>query len=172
MSTRNNLLRTVAGALGASAIAVGGFFVFTAPADAVPSGVVADELPPFAVEDFNYPGADRILEERGFELKRGDGHIVLADCDEENVLNVSARGLANQDVCFRITGDTGFLALELSGAYLVRTNDYGNTHLELTAESGDEQVFDVGPNALRSVGESAPGSDLQQFALLEIRVSR
>jgi hypothetical protein len=177
MNVRNDMLRTGPAVLGAAAIAVGGLFAPAALADASSSApasseAVVDELPPFAVEDFNYPGADRILEERGFLLKRGDGHIVLAGCSEANVIRVSARGLANEDVCFRVTGDSGFLTLELSGTYLVQTNDYGNTHLELAAASGDEQVYDVGPNDLQSVGESDPSSEGQRFSLLEIRVSR
>ncbi|MFE7507775.1 hypothetical protein [Promicromonospora sp. NPDC057488] len=176
MTARNDMLRIGAAVLGAGVIAAGGLFVPAALADAAPTeaaaAVAADELPPFAVEDFDYPGADRILEERGFLLKRGDGHIVLAGCSDANVIRVSARGLANEDVCFRVTGNSGHLTLELNGTYLVQTNNYGNTHLELTAASGDEQVYDVGPNDLQSVGESDPGSEGQRFALLEIRVSR
>lgn len=172
MIAKTDLIRIGAAVLGAAAIAAGSLAVPAALADATPAEVAADDLPPFAVEDFNYPGADRILEERGFLLKRGDGHIVLANCSEGNVIRVSARGLANEDVCFRATGDSGYLALELNGTYLVQTNDYENTHLELTAASGDEQVYDVGPNDLQSVGESDPGSEGQRFTLVEIRVSR
>jgi hypothetical protein len=133
---------------------------------------VADEPPGFAVEDFDYPGADRILAERGIELKRGDGHIVLADCAGQNLLRISARGQSNQAVCFRVSGDEGWLTLRLEQAYLVRTNDYSSTHLELAADSGDTQSFDLGPNDLESVGEALPDSGGQAFALLEIRVTR
>ena len=38
--------------------------------------------PPALVEDYAYPGADRILTEKGIKLKRGDGRILLADCDQ------------------------------------------------------------------------------------------
>jgi hypothetical protein len=165
-------LRVGAVVLAASVVAAGGFVAFSAPADAVQSGIEADDLPPYAVEDFNYPGADRILAERGFELKRGDGHIVLADCTGENLLRVTARGQSNQAVCFRVTGDEGWLTLELPRAFLVRTNDYTNTHLELEAASGDTQSFDIGPNGIESVGESDPDAGGQEFALLEIRVTR
>ncbi|MFC8867231.1 hypothetical protein ACFUAC_06180 [Streptomyces sp. NPDC057148] len=47
---------------------------------------VADEAPGYAVEDFNYPGADWIQQEQGIVLKRGDGHIVLAECGSEEGL--------------------------------------------------------------------------------------
>jgi hypothetical protein len=164
--------QTGAAALATAAIIAGGLVAFSAPADAVQSGLAVDELPPHAVEDFNYPGADRILAERGIELKRGDGHIVLADCAGQNLLRISARGQANQAACFRVTGNEGWLTLELPGAFLVRTNNYGNTHLELAADSGDTQSFDLGPNGIQSVGEADPESGGQEFTLLEIRMTR
>jgi hypothetical protein len=168
MIFRNTTLRTGAGLLGAGALAAAGFFIFSTPADAAPNDTAADELPPFAVEDFNYPGADRILAERGVELKRGDGHIVLADCADENVLSVSARGLSNEDVCFRVTGDEGFLTLSLVGAYLVHTNDYPTTQLETTV-GGETEAYEFGPNDWWPIGES---TDNRQHTLVEIRVSR
>ena len=164
--------RKLAFRTGVAAVVAGGLFAFSASADAVQSGTAVDELPPYAVEDFNYPGADQILAERGIELKRGDGHIVLVDCTGENLLRVSARGQSNQAVCFRVTGSSGWLSLELPAAFLVRTNSYSNTHLELEADSGDTQSFDVGPNGIQSVGESVPESGGQEFTLLEIRVTR
>jgi hypothetical protein len=168
VNAKNDLVRIGGAVLGAVAIAAGGLFVPAAIADATTAETAADELPPFAVEDFNYPGADRILEERGFLLKRGDGHIVLADCAAENVLTVSARGLGNEDVCFRVTGDEGFLTLELVGAYLVHTNDYPTTQLETTAE-GETETFEFGPNEWGPIGES---TDDREHVLVEIRVSR
>src|SRR5262249_5888829 len=39
----------------------------------------ADSAPPAAVEDYGYPGADHVFAEKGIRLKRGDGHILLAD---------------------------------------------------------------------------------------------
>lgn len=167
MNARNYLIRAGA-VLGAAAIAAGGLFVASSPADAVPSGIAADELPPYAVEDFNYPGADRILAERGFLLKRGDGHIVLADCTADNVLTVSARDLSNEDVCFRVTGDEGFLTLELAGAYLVHTNNYPTTQLETTV-AGTTETYEFGPDEWGPIGESTDG---REHVLVEIRVSR
>jgi hypothetical protein len=42
--------------------------------------VIAEEGPGYAIEDYGYPNADKILADRGIRLKRGDGHITLADC--------------------------------------------------------------------------------------------
>ncbi|MFI2490422.1 hypothetical protein ACH47X_26160 [Promicromonospora kroppenstedtii] len=136
---------------------------------AVPAEVAADELPPFAVEDFDYPGADQILEEQGFLLKRGDGHIVLADCTGDNLLEVGVRGLSSPYVCFRVTGDEGYLTLELPRAYSVSTNDYATTEIT-TNEAGVTNEYEFGPNELfRGIGEGAGGAEAM---LLEIRVSR
>ena len=41
---------------------------------------IAEEGPGYAIEDFGYPNADKILAEQNIALKRGDGHILLADC--------------------------------------------------------------------------------------------
>jgi hypothetical protein len=143
-----------------------------APAGAVqsaaPAVAEADELPPFAVEDFEYPGADRVLEEQGFLLKRGDGHIVLADCTGDNLLKIGARGLSSPYVCFRVTGDEGYLTLELHSAYSVSTNDYATTEIT-TTEAGVTTEYEFGPNELfRGIGEGGGGAEA---TLLEIRVS-
>ncbi|MEV6358651.1 hypothetical protein AB0M40_38945, partial [Streptomyces hydrogenans] len=53
---------------------------------------VADAAPGYAVENYDYPNADKILAEKNIVLKRGDGHIVLADCaGETGLLEVWAR---------------------------------------------------------------------------------
>ncbi|MET8750872.1 hypothetical protein ABZW32_12350, partial [Streptomyces sp. NPDC004667] len=76
-----------------------------APARAEASAMtaVAEDGPGYAIEDFGYPNADKILAERGITLKRGDGHIVLADCGSAtDLLEVWSR--ANEKICFRVTG--------------------------------------------------------------------
>lgn len=132
------------------------------------SVTAADELPPFAVEDFEYPRAEQILEEQGFLLKRGDGHIVLADCAEQNVLKIGARGLSEPYVCFRVTGDEGSLTLELPRAYSVTTNDYATTEVTTTA-SGESTDYLFGPGEWNGIGE---GVGDPEAALIELRVTR
>lgn len=80
---RERLLGTAMAAVAASALAW--FGVVGGPSsaqDAGPGAVmsVAGEAPGCAVEDFKYPNADKILAEQNIVLKRGDGHITLADC--------------------------------------------------------------------------------------------
>jgi hypothetical protein len=137
-------------------------------ADGPAVSAAADEAPAYAVEDFAYPQADTILEERGFLLKRGDGHIVLADCGSgTGLLEVWAR--SKDKVCFRVTGNEGYLSLELPSVYGIKGNDY-QTEVNMTV--GDEEVsFDVDENTWTPVGESAD-PDGREHMLVEIITSK
>ncbi|MFF5935619.1 hypothetical protein [Streptomyces sp. NPDC012508] len=165
MKPRSTLARilgtaTAAGAL-AWAVLSGG-----QPSEAT-VGPVADAAPGYAVEDYNYPKADQILAEQGILLKRGDGHIVLADCaSESNLLRFLARDRA--DVCFKVTADEGFLTLQLPSVHGVKTDDSGNTHLEMTAED-DRVEYDIPAETWEGVGESVDG---REHVLVEIRTSK
>ncbi|GGM29628.1 hypothetical protein ACFQBY_03410 [Promicromonospora citrea] len=168
-SQTGRLSRVLVGAAALGAV-VATSLALTSPAVATQSGVAADERPPHAVEDFNYPGADRVLAEQGFEVRRGDGHIVVADCATEDVLRISTYGDGFK--CFRTTGDSGWITLAIDRANGVRTNSATSTHLELTSESGDEQVYDVAANDWEAIGSSDQDSGGEDFTLLEIRVTR
>ncbi|RSS21514.1 hypothetical protein [Streptomyces sp. WAC08452] len=127
---------------------------------------VAEAAPGYAVEDYNYPDADKILAEQNVVLKRGDGHIVHADCASgDNLLQFLARD--HEDVCFRVTADEGFLTLELPAVHGVKTDDSANTHLEMTAE-GDQVEYDIPADTWKGVGESVDG---REHVLVEIRVT-
>ncbi|MEV1043587.1 hypothetical protein [Streptomyces sp. NPDC049916] len=165
MKHRSTLIRTLGTTAAAGAVA----WAVTAggpPSQGTPS-TVADEAPGYAVEDFAYPGADEILAERGILLKRGDGHILLADCASgDNLLKFLARDRG--DVCFRVTGDRGYLSLELPSVHGVRTNDAKNTNLTMTAE-GDRVEYDVPADTWEGVGEAVDGRD---HLLVEIRTTK
>jgi hypothetical protein len=163
-------LRRAAAAAGL--VGVVGVALFSGSAQAlVGQGAAAatlEDVPPFAVEDFEYPGAERILAERGFLLKRGDGHIVLADCGSQaNLMEFSVRTLGL--VCFRTTGEQGYLTLEMPSVYGVRTDDSTTTHLELTVD-GEEATYDVPANTLEAIGES-DDPEGRPHTLVEIRTS-
>ncbi|MFB7604906.1 hypothetical protein [Streptomyces gardneri] len=172
MKARKTMLRGVATALGAGALAwltVGGG-VSPAPAQVPPAtmAVVAEEGPGYAIEDFAYPNADKILTDRGITLKRGDGHIELADCaSATDLLEVWSR--ANDKICFRVTGTTGYLTLEIPAVFAVRGNSFA-TQVDMTTGT-EEKTFDVSRNAWTPVGESADDQG-RDFMLMEIRTSR
>ncbi|WP_243878245.1 hypothetical protein [Streptomyces sp. SUK 48] len=121
---------------------------------------------PSAVEDFNYPGADRIRQERNVTLKRGDGHITLVSCSEAWNIKIESR-LDNGGYCFRATTKTGFLTLELPDAYGVWTEDHP-VKATLTAD-GKETVVSVPTDDYQPVGE-AGGTGLRSV-LVELRVT-
>ncbi|MFD3869977.1 hypothetical protein [Streptomyces sp. NPDC058623] len=166
------MLRSVGAALGVGALAwlvVGGQVPSTSgPAQASAMAAVADEGPGYAVEDFGYPNADRILAEQGITLKRGDGHIVLADCaSATDLLEVWSR--ATEKICFRVTGTIGYLTLEIPAVFAVKGNSY-SAQVEMTA-GAEEKTFDVNKNAWTPVGESADDQG-RDFMLMEIRTAK
>ncbi|ODA73175.1 MULTISPECIES: hypothetical protein [unclassified Streptomyces] len=136
--------------------------------EAPPMAAVAEGDPGYAVEDFAYPQADKILEEQGILLKRGDGHIVLAACDSgTGLLKVYTRN--NSTVCFRTTGDSGYLSLELPAVYGVQTNAY-QADLHTTVED-EEHQYEVDPNSFAPVGEAADPEG-RRHVLVEIVTSK
>ncbi|MET9381381.1 hypothetical protein ABZY09_09855 [Streptomyces sp. NPDC002928] len=129
---------------------------------------VADESPGYAVEDFNYPGADAILADKGITLKRGDGHITLADCvTDTGQLEVWAR--SQDKICFNVTGDSGYLTLEIPSVYGIKGNDY-TTEATMTVDD-ETTTYDITQNAWTAVGESADAEG-REFMLVELRTSK
>ncbi|MEU4213128.1 hypothetical protein AB0F13_24585 [Streptomyces sp. NPDC026206] len=133
---------------------------------------IAADTPPTAVEDFEYPQADKIFKERGIKLKRGDGHIVLVPCDSRpGLIEINARNMQETDkvgqgkYCFRVTGKTGYLSLEMPAVYLAKGNDYNVDVNMVTAN--EEKSFKLDKNAWTSVGESTD-PQRREFTLLEI----
>ncbi|MEQ6023086.1 hypothetical protein ACGFWG_07910 [Streptomyces sp. NPDC048405] len=157
-------------AAGVLAVAVAGIEFGTAQGGVESPRVesVVDGVPGYAVEDFNYPQADKILEERGIVLKRGDGHIILADCgSQEGLLVVWSR--SQESVCFRVTGDSGFLTMEMPAVYAVRGNSY---ETDVTMTVGEEEKhFEIAKNAWTNVGEAADPEDGDHM-LVEITTNK
>ncbi|MGV9341722.1 hypothetical protein [Streptomyces sp. NPDC003688] len=156
----------VASALCAAG-AVGGLSTLAVADPAPPTGSI-----PYAVEDFNYPGADQILATKGILLKRGDGHIVLTECGQNaNEIRVYTvkDSAANRDAqyCFKPTASTGFLTLELPRVFALETGDHPIS-ADLTVEGQTTQV-DVPEGGFKSVGEGTVGG--AQSVLVEIRVT-
>ncbi|MEU2996174.1 hypothetical protein ABZ684_01185 [Streptomyces sp. NPDC006995] len=130
---------------------------------------VANEAPPVAVEDFNYPGADKILAEKGIILKRGDGHIVYADCaSETGLLEILARDKGK--VCFRVTGNSGWLTLEIPSVYLIKGSAEHEAQVDMTVDT-EEKSFDVAKGQWTPVGESTDEQG-REHTLIEIRTSK
>ncbi|MET7414202.1 MULTISPECIES: hypothetical protein [Streptomyces] len=156
------------GIIGAAAL----IFAVPLSSAAGPTPAADDELPPSAVEDFAYPGADRILETRGIELKRGDGRIVLTDCDlnapQIRVMTVADPAAGREGTyCFRATAATGFLTLSLPRVFALEAADRPIS-ADLTAD-GETTTVDVPKGGFESVGEGTPGG--ARSVLVELRVT-
>ncbi|MFF7606214.1 hypothetical protein [Streptomyces parvulus] len=146
--------RTIAtGAVAAACAAAVVAATYGGGAGQSPTTAVADSQPGYAVEDYNYPQADKIEAERGIVLKRGDGHIVLAECGSETgLLEIYTR--ANSMVCFRTTGTSGYLSLEIESVYGAKGASGMDADLTLKAPDEDVQEVSVPKDAFTPVGES------------------
>ncbi|MFJ3794236.1 trypsin-like serine protease [Kitasatospora sp. NPDC090091] len=119
--------------------------------------MAAESAPQLAVEDFAYPGAAKILAERNITLKTGDGHIVLADCASgPGLVQLFSRAASPSEVCFRITGPTGYLALEIPKIYNIKGDDH--TVKATVSTDGNAATFDVAKNTWTPIGEGGTAS--------------
>jgi len=163
-------------ATGAAAAACAAALVATtvsshADAPHTPVTVAADQ-PGYAVEDFNYPDAAKIEEEQGITLKRGDGHILLADCSSDSgLLEVWQRHKTPDKVCFRTIGTSGYLTLEIPSVFLVKGSTDHTADVTLTAPGADTQEIEVPKDEWTSVGEVLD-PEHRDFVLMEIRTSK
>ncbi|MFC5804503.1 hypothetical protein [Streptomyces formicae] len=124
---------------------------------------------PSAVEDFNYPDAEKILQEQGIKLIRGDGHIVLTSCGTSaNEVHVRQRKVS-KPVCFAVLGQGGYLTLDMPRVYGVKGNDF-NTEVEMRVDDTTTS-YDIDKNDWTSVGETAD-PDGRDHALIEIRSTK
>ncbi|GGO54616.1 LamG-like jellyroll fold domain-containing protein [Streptomyces lasiicapitis] len=136
----------------------------------VPTVTVADSQPDYAIEDFAYPGADKIKEEKGISLKRGDGHIVLAECGSSpDLMEVWSRKLGK--TCFRVTGDSGYLTLEVPAVFAVKGSADHAADITLTAPDSKKQEVEVGKNEWTPVGESTDPQS-REHTLVEISIGQ
>ncbi|MFD6205587.1 hypothetical protein ACWCQF_29550 [Streptomyces rubiginosohelvolus] len=126
------------------------------------------------VEDYAYPGADNIMAAKGIKLKKGDGRILLADCDSNanqiQVMTVAdeATGRASE-YCFRALARTGYVTLELPRVFMLElATSERPISADLTA-GGETTTVDVGAGDFKSVGEGVVGG--ARSTLVEIRVT-
>ncbi|MCX5331912.1 hypothetical protein [Streptomyces sp. NBC_00140] len=128
----------------------------------------ADDLPPVAVEDFVYPGADEIYAERGIRLTTGDGNILLADCGPAGLIEVWAREFEDR-FCFSVKGPAGRLAMELPAVYGIKSNGY-TIEADMTVD-GTETSYDIDPNSWAGVGEADDPAE-REHTLVELRATK
>ena len=170
-------------AAGITAAAIATFLGAPAMAGAVRDEVVADDLPPFAVETFDYPRSEEILAEHGILLERGDGHIVAdLECatqpDEDGVGAMRVRYTVEsggaRTLCLVVRGDHGRIDLRVPNVYSIRGDGYetGAGH-EYTAvvdtPSGEPVEITGDADSYTPVGIGAD-PDSEPTVLLQITV--
>ncbi|MFF2546205.1 hypothetical protein ACFVUY_27035 [Kitasatospora sp. NPDC058063] len=146
-----------AATLGATALA---------SADGTPADNSAASV---AVEDFIHPGPAPYP---NVKLLRGDGHIVLSDCTVDDQISVLSWDLPNDkgnQICFRATGTTGYLAVEVPNVFRIRTDDY-SVNAKLTSE-GVSQSVDIAKGTAVPVGIGSGNGTGKPTTLLELRVT-
>ncbi|MBC9717651.1 hypothetical protein H9Y04_34480 [Streptomyces sp. TRM66268-LWL] len=172
MKPRSALMRILGAATAAGALAwavMAGAPDSGAGSTGERAAAVADAAPGYAVEDYNYPNAEKILAEKNIVLKRGDGHIVLADCaSETGLLEVWAR--SQEKICFKVTGTSGWLTLEIPSVYGIKGSVDQSAQVDMTVD-GEEKSFDVPKNNYAAVGESADPEG-REHILVEIRTAK
>jgi hypothetical protein len=71
--------------------------------------------------------------------------------------------------CFQVTGNSGWLTLQMPSVYLFRGNDY-TTQIDMTTGT-DKETFDITKDTWTSVGETTD-PDGRAFSLVEIRATK
>ncbi|MFF2542798.1 hypothetical protein ACFVUY_09545 [Kitasatospora sp. NPDC058063] len=151
-----------AGAVAASA---------TLTASALASADVApadNSSAPPAVEDFNYPGPSPFP---NVNLLRGDGHILLADCNVDAQIRVISMELPadkGNQICFRATANTGYLAVEVPNVIHIRAEQHP-VSAKVTAE-GVSRTVEIAKNDGASIGMGS-STNRVPTTLLELRVT-
>ncbi|KPC64501.1 hypothetical protein [Streptomyces chattanoogensis] len=130
--------------------------------------------PPSAVEDFGYPGADKLLAEKKIKLIRGDGHIMLTECTDPAVqIKVSIRREEGEEDlpkkwCFTATGKSGYLALEIPKAFYLETVDHP-IRAQLTSAGKTQTVNVSTEEGFKPIGEGVIGAP--RATLVELRIT-
>jgi hypothetical protein len=139
----------------------------TTPASIAPAALSSDEpLLTSAVEDFAYPNADLIQQQKKILLKRGDGNIVLVPCDGITDILIKNRVSPTLAFCFDVKAKPGYLSLELPDSFGIFTETYP-VKATISA-NGEETVINAQANAYVPFGESIDGT---RSVLVELRVT-
>ncbi|PKV82815.1 hypothetical protein [Streptomyces sp. TLI_146] len=155
----------------ATVAAIGALSAVAQAAPTTTATAIANTEPPSAVEDFNYPGADRILAEQDLKLGKGDGGILLTECtaDSWNIKVAAIKNWATSEHCFKTPGKTGYLSLEVTGTFSIQTADR-SVRATLTSE-GKKKTVDAPKGLVTPVGAGDIPGGGKDATLVELRVT-
>ncbi|WP_449486087.1 hypothetical protein [Streptomyces avidinii] len=142
----------IVGALLTSTIAIYGA-TGASGSTAPKAAATSTDSMPVAVEGFSYPGADAIFSDQGIRLKRGDGHITLAQCESQvGLLEVWSSQNDGTRFCFKVGGAAGYLTLEIPSVYGVKGSDH-EVQVDMNVPgTGADVSLDVKRNEWTPVG--------------------
>ncbi|MGW8725290.1 hypothetical protein ACWGNF_04525 [Streptomyces sp. NPDC055808] len=115
-----------------------------------------------------------MLAEKGIKLIKGDGHLLLADCDAA-ASQIKVRSVADQATgraqmyCFTANSKSGYLTLQLPRVTSLETSDHPIS-ASLTAD-GTTKTVDVAQDDFKPVGEGDIPSGAKRSVLVELRVT-
>ncbi|MEU1868280.1 hypothetical protein [Streptomyces gardneri] len=161
---RKALLAGLAGVLAATATMLG--VAQAAPGTSAAAAASEAEMP-YAVEDFNYPYAEKIKADTGVVLKHGDGHLLMTTCDGTQDILIESRFGAKQ-FCFDVTAKPAYLALEIPQAYGIWTSD-DPVKTSIKEDSGATQIVNAPANDFTGYGEV--GDTGNPTMLIELRIT-
>ncbi|MFD3760797.1 hypothetical protein [Streptomyces sp. NPDC058622] len=170
----NSLTRNILIGATVCAMAVIGLPALASATSTATVSATAEEAPPFAVEDFSYPDAARILTDKGIKLIKGDGHLLLADCNPA-VPQIKVRTVADPATgragtyCFVATATAGWLTLELPRVTSLETSDHP-IRAGLTAD-GQRKSVEVPKDEFVPVGEGDIPSGAKRSVLVDLRIT-
>ncbi|HEX8869506.1 MAG TPA: hypothetical protein VF821_27840 [Lentzea sp.] len=114
------------------------------------------------VEDFAYPGADKILAERGITLLKGDGHILLDNCATNQTGQIALRSSQHTDlICFKVTGATGWLSLSIPEVYSIKGDGHKGEAKITTDEGATSRTETLKQNTWNPINSGDGGTLLE-----------
>ncbi|WP_052373016.1 hypothetical protein [Amycolatopsis taiwanensis] len=148
----------------------------TAITSAPTVNAASDGDQPSIVEDYSYPGADKVLQDRGITLISGDGHIILVNCvGHTGVIEVYSDNSPDDHstdpghYCFQVSGPTGDLKLQIPYAFQAKGDDQDAHNVQATVTiNGTPSTVNVDKHGWTGFGEGA-GQD--PATLVEIKVT-
>ncbi|MER5266695.1 hypothetical protein ABTZ99_31845 [Actinosynnema sp. NPDC002837] len=172
-----SLSRALVTAVAVGAVVSGGVLVAHAN-----QTTAADEQQSL-VEDYAYPGKERVELEYGFRLVAGDGHVLHVDCAQppsgpvrfievySSDLNVGRNDEGR--VCFKVL-DTGYVTMLLPDVYEIRGDGYEpgaghNGTAEVVGESGQHKTVALDPDGSIQVGIGTTGGTPETLLRLEVQ---
>ncbi|MFG1943905.1 hypothetical protein [Nonomuraea sp. NPDC048826] len=141
-----------------------------------------EDAQPGIVEDGVYPGAERILAERGITLISGNGLITLTDCGEPGTIQLYSAEKGH--ICFKVRiwrafapdlptlepALNSFIVLRIPDVYVIKGSRTATQQATLTVDDRTK-TYDIRPDEWTPVGEGVD-PDNPPETLVELRAGQ